>query len=136
LNCELLQLLRYSITDVKYFSVAVLFSVQYRSGSDNGAAIQPHVHTPFLQAHSHYFELTEKLSHLEAQLRQKREKDKVMVKLYLCLIKYQTMNTHGGAELYFHTIISIIMLGGELSASRLGPFTHGDGAPGTHCIGG
>lgn len=51
MNSELLQMPCYFITDVTYCSVAVPLSPQYRTKSDNEAAVRSHVHLLILQAH-------------------------------------------------------------------------------------
>jgi hypothetical protein len=46
------------------------------------------------------------------------------------------MKTWWGVEVYLYIILTSALDGGEWSASRLGHFTPGERAPGTHFIGG
>jgi hypothetical protein len=46
------------------------------------------------------------------------------------------MKTYGGVDVYTHVFMTSPLVGGEWSASRPGLFTPGEGAPGTHWIGG
>jgi hypothetical protein len=46
------------------------------------------------------------------------------------------METYRGVDVEIHVFLISAIFGGEWSASRLGRFTHGERAPGTHRIGG
>jgi hypothetical protein len=46
------------------------------------------------------------------------------------------MMAYGGVDIYIHIFLTSALAGGEWSASRPGPFTPGNKAPGTHWIGG
>jgi hypothetical protein len=46
------------------------------------------------------------------------------------------MKANGGGDVYIHIFLTSALVGGEWSASRPGPFTTGEKAPGTHWIGG
>jgi hypothetical protein len=46
------------------------------------------------------------------------------------------MKVYGGVDVYIHVFLTLALVGGEWSASRLGRFTPGERAPGTHWIGG
>jgi hypothetical protein len=46
------------------------------------------------------------------------------------------MKTYGGVNVYIHIFFILILVGGEWRGSRPGRFTHGEKAPGTHCVGG
>jgi hypothetical protein len=46
------------------------------------------------------------------------------------------MKAYGGVDVEIHIFLTSALVGGEWSASRLGRFTSGDRAPGTHWIGG
>jgi hypothetical protein len=42
------------------------------------------------------------------------------------------MKAYGGVDVYIHIFLTLALLGGEWSASRLGRFTPGKRVPGTH----
>jgi hypothetical protein len=46
------------------------------------------------------------------------------------------MKVNGGMDIWTHVFLASVLVGGEWSASRLGRFTPGETAPGTHWIGG
>jgi hypothetical protein len=46
------------------------------------------------------------------------------------------MKVYGGVDVYIHVFLTLAVVGGEWSASRLSPFTPGERAPSTHWIGG
>jgi hypothetical protein len=46
------------------------------------------------------------------------------------------MEVYGGVNVYIHIFLTSSLAGGEWSALRLGRFTLGEIAPGTHWIGG
>jgi hypothetical protein len=45
------------------------------------------------------------------------------------------MKAYGGVDVYIHIFLTSALVGGEWSASRLGRFTPGERAPGTHWVG-
>jgi hypothetical protein len=46
------------------------------------------------------------------------------------------MKTYGGVDIYIHIFLALMLLGGDLSASRPCYFISGERASGTHWIGG
>jgi hypothetical protein len=46
------------------------------------------------------------------------------------------MKTHRGVDVEIHVFLTSVLVGGEWLASRPSCFTSGEGAPGTHWIGG
>jgi hypothetical protein len=54
----------------------------------------------------------------------------------MCLIKHCTMKANGGMGIYIHIFLTSALVGCEWLASRLGRFTTGERAFGTHWIGG
>jgi hypothetical protein len=46
------------------------------------------------------------------------------------------MEAYGGVDVYIHVFLTLARVGGEWLASRPGRFPPGEGAPGTHWIGG
>jgi hypothetical protein len=46
------------------------------------------------------------------------------------------MKAYRGVDVYIHIFLTSALVGGEWSTSRLGRFTPGERAPGTHWIGG
>jgi hypothetical protein len=46
------------------------------------------------------------------------------------------MKACGGVDVEIHILLTSALVGGEWSASRPGRFSPGEGAPGTHCVGG
>jgi hypothetical protein len=46
------------------------------------------------------------------------------------------MKTYGIVDVYIHVFLTSALVGGEWSALRPGRFTPGEGAPGTHWVGG
>jgi hypothetical protein len=46
------------------------------------------------------------------------------------------MKAYEGVDVYIHVFLTSALVGGELSTSRLGRFTPGERAPGTHWLGG
>jgi hypothetical protein len=63
-------------------------------------------------------------------------KVKVKVKLSLCLTKHHAMKMYWGVEVQLHGFLTLVLDGGEWSASHPGRFTPRERAPGTHWIGG
>jgi len=49
----------------------------------------------------------------------------VEVNLSLCLIKYNAMKTYVGVEVRLHVFLTLVLYGGEWSASRPHHFTPG-----------
>jgi len=60
----------------------------------------------------------------------------IKIELSLCLFNYHTMKTFEVVEVQLHAFLTSALDGGEWSTSRLGRFTSGERAPGTHRIGG
>jgi hypothetical protein len=46
------------------------------------------------------------------------------------------MKAYGGIDVYIHIFLTLVLVGGEWSASRLGHFTPGERTPGIHWTGG
>jgi hypothetical protein len=46
------------------------------------------------------------------------------------------MKEYGGVDVQIHIFLTLVLAAGEWSVSRPGRFTPGEGAPGTHWIGG